>query len=136
MVELDGDCKVAQLRESAAHILDVLVHAEDFLHDEDYRKLAVLVRHGAIRGHGAIARDEFYFSGDKALVVGRDHCGGDRLDAFRKTLRQPCGQEITQADGRLRHAAAQYGFAHVVFLSRSDAGIVESEKLYTGPAAP
>src|SRR5215470_4312813 len=46
-VELGSDGQVAQLGEAPADVLDMLVDAEDFLHDQDDREGSALGRHGA-----------------------------------------------------------------------------------------
>ena len=53
-VELRRDRHVADLGEPPADVLDVLVHAEDLLHDEDERERPALRRHGAVGGDLAV----------------------------------------------------------------------------------
>jgi hypothetical protein len=97
VVEIDGDREIAELGEPAAHVLDVLVHAEDLLHHQHERQLAALLGHGAVGrnrpGHGLDAD----FAGGKSRRVGRDRSRGDRLHDLRKSLRQQRRDEVAQA---------------------------------------
>src|SRR5690349_24297550 len=111
MVEIDRDRKIAELGEPAADVLDVLVHAEDFLDHQHYRQPAALVRHRPVRwyrtGHGL----EFHFARSQSLAVGRDGGGSDRLHDLRESLRQQRSYEVAQVGIGWRYAT-QHGFGH------------------------
>ena len=49
-IELGGDRQVAQLGEPPANVFDVLVDAEDLLHDQDDRERPALVGHARYAG--------------------------------------------------------------------------------------
>ncbi|KAG1393354.1 hypothetical protein G6F59_014383 [Rhizopus arrhizus] len=54
LVEVGGHRQVAGLGDPAADVLDVLVHAEDLLHDQHDGQVAAAFRRGVIGGDGAI----------------------------------------------------------------------------------
>ena len=80
--QLGRNRKVAELGEAAAHILDVLMHAKNFLYHEHDRETGPGRRHGAIRDHIAVFRRHFNFARDEA-VGGR----GDGLRRHRQHRR-------------------------------------------------
>ncbi|MNC85119.1 hypothetical protein D3C83_06980 [compost metagenome] len=87
-VEVDCDCEVTELGEAAADVLDVLVHAEDFLNHQHQRELAAFFRHGAVRRHRAGHGLDLHLAGGEAVGVGCDRGGSDRLHDLCEPLRQ------------------------------------------------
>jgi hypothetical protein len=77
-VQFGSDREVAQLREPAADVLDVLVDSEDFLYDQYDRQAMALRRHGPVGRHAAIACGNLNLTGRDAGRV-----RGDRLGRYR-----------------------------------------------------
>ena len=67
-VQLGGDGQVAELGEPAADVLDVLVDAEDFLHDQHDRERPALRRHRPVGGHLAVLDGDLDFAGLRPFV--------------------------------------------------------------------
>src|SRR6185437_2010107 len=68
-VELGREREIAELREAPCDVLDVLMDAENLLHDEDDRQVAPVGGHRAIGRHVAVAHRNAHLTGDEALRV-------------------------------------------------------------------
>ena len=84
-VEIGRDRHVARLGEAARDVLDVLVHAEDFLHHEDDRKALPAGGPRMVGRHLPVLHGNSRFARLEPLRVGRDLRLGDRLDRGGET---------------------------------------------------
>ena len=71
-VHFGRDGEVAELGEAPADVFDVLVHAEDFLHNKHDRKLLALGGHRAIGRNRTVLGWDSYFTGNQSVSVGGD----------------------------------------------------------------
>lgn len=62
-VEVRRNRQITELRESTADVGDVLVHAEDFVHDHDHRQMRLAFRLRAVGGHERVARVNAHLAG-------------------------------------------------------------------------
>ena len=72
-IHFGGDRKVTQFCETSANIFDVLMHAENFLHNQNGAKIRLASRGCAVRRDGAVGDGDLDFAGDQAVGVRRDH---------------------------------------------------------------
>ena len=79
-VEGRGHGEIARLGEAAADVLDVLVDAEDLLHDQHGRVRAGALRPGIVGRHVAVAHGDLGLAHLQALCVGADRGGTHRHD--------------------------------------------------------
>ena len=92
-VKLHRDRHVALLGEPPAHILDVLVHAKDLLHDQNDWKRATRRRHRPVGRNAPVRRLDFDLAGGKAIGIRGNHgLGAHRLHRDRK----PAGETRRQ----------------------------------------
>ncbi|MGC4003880.1 MAG: hypothetical protein QM811_12440 [Pirellulales bacterium] len=110
-VHFRRDGQVALLGETAADVLDVLVHAEDFLHDQHDRKLARFVGHGAVGRNFAVGGGDFDFARFQFLRVRGDRIGRDRQNRQREAGRQRSDDEPATRDFRRAEKTEQF-FMH------------------------
>ena len=101
-IELRGDRHVALLGEAAAHIADVLVHAEDLLHDQDDGECALLCRPGAIGRNLPVGRGDAHLSGFKPFAVRVDDgLSRDGAHGGSEPDREARGEHFTTVDVEL-----------------------------------
>jgi hypothetical protein len=99
-VQLGGDREVAELGEPAADVLDVLVDAEDLLHDEHGRERPAFVRGGPVGRDGAVLDGDLHLDGGEALGVGGDRVGCDGLGRNGEARGERRHGELAAADRR------------------------------------
>ena len=99
---------VAELGEPAAHVLDVLVHAEDFLHHQDQRTLVAAGRQGTIGGNRSSRGGELAHGRIDPGRVGDDHrLGLHRLYRQRETRHEACRGPAAISARRVTSASSQ-----------------------------
>ena len=95
--------EVPLLGKAAAEILDVFVHAEDFVDDQDRGKWPARSGHGPISGDLSIGNRDLHFADRQTVAVGRDGLRGDRPHGKREAGRQTGDHEGAPRDVRGRH---------------------------------
>lgn len=79
-VEFRRDGVIAGLGQTAAEILDMLMDAEDFMHDQDDRGVTSLGRHGAVGRDRPVGHGNLDLAGGEAVGIGGYGGGRDRAD--------------------------------------------------------
>ena len=97
-VKLRRHGQVAQLREPAADVFDVLVHAEDFLDDQHHRKRFSGLRHGAVDRDVPIRGWYGDFACFETVGVSSDGLGGDRQNRHGESGRKLGYQKLAAID--------------------------------------
>ncbi len=86
--------EVAEFGEPAADILDVLMDAEDLLHDQHGRERPAARRHGAIGGDAAVGDRDLDLAGLEPGGIGGYHrLRHDRVGGKREAARETCHDE-------------------------------------------
>ncbi len=95
--KLRRDGEVALLRKPSADIRDVLVNAENLVHDEHERAkngaLCLGLGHGAIRGDATVARGDRDLARLEARAARRDGACAHGLDGEREARAQRAGEQ-------------------------------------------
>jgi hypothetical protein len=96
-----------------AHVLDVLVHAEDLLHDQHRRQVPAAGGHGAVGRHLPVLHGDLHFAGREALRVGGDlRRGRHGLDGGGESGGERRHDEIPSGEVGLRLEIDEVGVAH------------------------
>ncbi len=122
-IEVGCDREVTELGQTAAHVLDVLVHAEDLLHHQHRRQSGLAGRLRVIARDFAVAGGNAYVAGGEALSIGRDHRAcSDRLHRRRETGADRRLEESASVDAQRLLLATQVIFrftVHIVGVHRA-----------------
>ncbi len=113
-IEFRGDGAVPQLGEAPANVLDVLVHAEDFLHDQHDREILARGGHRAIRGNLTVGDRDLDFTGLEAFGAGRDRLRGDRLHGQRKARGERGHQHLPPRQRALAEQRIEIGVGPLI----------------------
>src|SRR5262249_596062 len=97
-IELGSDTEVSRFGETPAKISYMLMNAKDFLNYQNDGKSLAMVRHRSVSGNLAIGYRYFDFARDKAIGVGRDCLGRNRLDCQRKPRSQCSDNEFASCE--------------------------------------
>ncbi len=105
VVQVGRDRAVAEPRQPPADVLDVLVQAEDLLHDQDQRQVLPALRHGAVDRQETVVGGDAVHAGIEAVGRRQDGIGTDRLHRCSETGGGERAQELATGAilGRKRH---------------------------------
>ncbi|KAG1200455.1 hypothetical protein G6F35_012371 [Rhizopus arrhizus] len=102
------DGQIAQMGQPAAHVLDVLVHAENLGHHDHGRQILLALRRRTIGGHLAVRRGDVDLAGGEPLGVrgdgGLSHGGPGRKREARGDRR---GDEASTVQPQRRQQAVE-----------------------------
>ena len=108
-VEFRRDGEVTGLGDAPADVLDVLVHAEDFLHDQHDREIAARRRHRAVGRHLAVLGRHLDLAGDQAFGGGGDGLRRHRQHGQREARAERGDDEAAPVDVARAEQALQFG---------------------------